>query len=218
MFLSLFSLAFAAVSVVALLLCVALGLQRACQFIESHASYSRRCGLRLIYASVAIQLGIIIVDSVPLWPLLPSLTANVLHWRSVSRAAWPFAARGANPTNVAPLRWTQAASTVLSLVLPLASHVMLTRHHNLVSHSWHLHRYDHAHRPRLPGGRLDWDVAPVPPDEREMTVLELIAVLGFCVWTVPVWRFLGSCAAMEWSLPLGDAGSHALSHGGRKGQ
>ncbi|EPQ28354.1 uncharacterized protein PFL1_04181 [Pseudozyma flocculosa PF-1] len=201
MLLSLFSYAFALASVVALLFCVALGLLRLCQFIEAHSSQSRRIGLRLLYASLSVQVGIVVLDSVPLWPLLPSLAAGALHLHSLSRPSWPFAAA---PTNGRDRRqgawpWSWVAPT-LSVVLPLASHMMLTRHHNLVSHTWHRHRYDHARRQRLPGGRLDWDVEPEVPREREMKVVELIAVLGFCVWTVPIWRFLGSCAAIEWGL------------------
>ncbi len=53
---------------------------------------------------------------------------------------------------------------------------------------------------QVAGGRLDWDVVDSanPPGVKEMTNLEVCAVLTICVWSIPVYRLLGRVAAAEW--------------------
>lgn len=187
MILRLLSLLFIALSGVGVLLSLALGLLSLSRYIEGQAARSRRIGLYLVYVSVTVQLLIVTVDKVPFAPLLPNLLAHLLHYRALASPTWPYL--------VANGVWT-----ALSFLLPLASHIWLARHHTINTKAWHLHRYDTLHRPKLPGGRLDWDVNPHTsrPQSIEMTHLQICAVLALCVWMVPVWRFLGRVAAAEW--------------------
>lgn len=186
MILRLLSLLFAGLSGAGVLVSLALGLLSLSRYIEAQAARSRRIGLYLVYFAVAAQLLIVAVDSVPVAPLLPNLLAQLLHYRALSSASWPYVvANGGH---------------ALSFLLPLASHIWLARHHTINTKAWHLHRYDTLRRPKLPGGRLDWDVNPSTsrPQSVEMTHLQVCAVLVLCVWLVPVWRFLGRVAAAEW--------------------
>lgn len=181
------SLLFAASSGAALLLSLALGLLSLSRYIERQSAQARRIGLYLVYASVLLQWLLIIIDHVPWRPMLPTMLAHSLHYRAISEATWPYVSAG-------------SLSSGLSLCLSLLSHVLLARHHTTNTRDWHTHRYDTLHRPKLPGGRLDWDVDPSTsrPQNEEMTHLQVCAVLAVCVWTVPVWRFLGRVAAAEW--------------------
>lgn len=174
----------------ALLVCLALGLLSLSQYIESHASRARRIGLRALYLGVTLQLLLIWIDDVPLLPLLPSALAATLHHTALRDPTWPYT--GASPTS-------PYAALASLLVLPLASHIWLVRHHTLTSHAWQQHRYDTIHRPKLPGARLDWDVTSAePPGAREMSNVQVCAVLAVCVWLMPVYRLVGEIAAAEW--------------------
>lgn len=177
----------------AALFCLALGLLSLSQHIETHAARARRIGLRILYAITFAQLLIIFVDGVPFLPLLPTLFAGALHYRAFLPPTWPFTP---SPNN--------AMESLISLViLPLSSHIYMIRSHTRGARAWHQHRYDTQHRPKLPGGRLDWDVeSHEPPGVREMTNLQVCAVLAICVWSVPVYRLLGRIAVAE----LGSAG------------
>ncbi|TKY89162.1 hypothetical protein EX895_001693 [Sporisorium graminicola] len=208
MFLTLLAALFVAAVGGALLVCLALGLLSLSQYIESHASRARRIGLRALYAIIIMQMLIVLTDDVPLLPLLPSLSTAPLHYSALRDPTWPYSASSssANP-------WTALASLLL---LPLASHIWLVRHHALASHSWHQHRYDTIHRPKLPGARLDWDVASLePPATREMSNLQVCAVLAVCVWSVPVYRLIGRIAAAEWD-GAGVVGAGGLSETSRR--
>ncbi|CBQ70745.1 conserved hypothetical protein [Sporisorium reilianum SRZ2] len=174
----------------AALVCLALGLLSLSQYIETHASRARRIGLRALYLITALQILLILVDNLPLLPLLPIILATPLHYSALRDTAWPYSTASATSP------WTSIASLLL---LPLTSHISLARHHTLTAHAWHQHRYDTHHRPKLPGARLDWDVAsPDPPATREMSHLQVCAVLAVCVWAVPVYRVVGRIAAAEW--------------------
>ncbi|KAF6767316.1 Transmembrane adaptor Erv26 [Kalmanozyma brasiliensis GHG001] len=170
----------------ALVVCLALGLLSLSQYIESHANRSRRLALRTLYLVLLIQ-ALLVLDGVPLAPFLPGLAAALLHRSALLDPSWPFSPASSVLTSLASL-----------LVLPLASHILLIRHHTLTSHTWHQHRYDTLHRAKLPGGRLDWDVPESTPGQREMTSLQVCAVLSVCVWSIPVVRLLGRIAAAEW--------------------
>lgn len=191
MFLNLLVGVFIAAVGAAVLVCLALGLLSLSQYIESHAAQARRIGLRALYLVTVSQLLVILIDDVPFLPLLPSLIAAGLHFSALSQPRWPFASASS-----AGSLWAGIASLVL---LPLASHIWLVRHHTLTLHAWHQHRYDTLHRPKLPGARLDWDVRSTqPPAAREMSNLQVCAVLTVCVWSIPVYRLLGRIAAAEW--------------------
>lgn len=192
MLLNLLTAVFLAAVGAALLVCLALGLFSLSQYIEAHAARGRRYGLRALYLVALIQLLLVLIDNVPLLPLLPNLCCAILHYLALSQPNWPFSCSSSPPNSL----WTGLASLVL---LPLASHIWLVRHHTLTLHAWHQHRYDTLHRPKLAGGRLDWDVnSTEPPAAREMTNLQVCAVLALCVWSVPVYRLLGRIAAAEW--------------------
>lgn len=184
------------------LLCLAQGLLFLTQYIEAHAARSRRLGIRALSTITVVQLLIIVLDDVPFLPLIPSLSAAILHYRALSTPTWPFATSSSSG----------ALSSLISLILlPLVSHVLLVRNHTMTAHAWHQHRYDTLQRPKLPGGRLDWDVQSAePPGAKEMTNLQVCAVLAVCVWSIPVWRLLGRVAAAEWGsagvVPEGRAG------------
>ena len=165
MILDIFTAAFV-VAVGALgLSCLALGLHSLSHYIETHAVRARVLGLRALIFTAAVQVLVVVLDDVPLSPLLPSLAAVWLHYRAISRPGWPFATTGSTVSRTGTLE------ALLSLVLlPLCSHIWLMCSHTLSLHAWHKHRYDTLHRPKLPGGRLDWDVdSTEPPSAREMT-------------------------------------------------
>ncbi|CDR88050.1 uncharacterized protein SPSC_03636 [Sporisorium scitamineum] len=175
-----------------LLVCLALGLLSLSQYIESHASRARRMGLRALYTITILQLLLTLIDDVPLLPLLPNIAAAAAHYSALGAPTWPYSA----PSSTAP--WVGIAS-----LLPLASHIWLVRHHTLTSHAWHQHRYDTLHRP-------DWDVmSSEPPGAREMSNLQVCAVLAVCVWSIPVYRLVGMIAAAEWG------GAGVVEEGGR---
>lgn len=186
MILALLTGLFIAAAGAALVVCLALGLLSLSQYIESHANRSRRLGLRALYLLIVLQL-LLVLDGVPLLPLLPNLAAAPLHRSALSDPSWPFASTSSLLSSLASL-----------LVLPLASHILLVRHHTLTSRVWQQHRYDTLHRAKLPGGRLDWDVPDAKPGVREMTNLQVCAVLAVCIWSMPVIRLLGRIAAAEW--------------------
>ncbi|SPO21537.1 uncharacterized protein UTRI_10047 [Ustilago trichophora] len=191
MFLNLLTSLFVLAVGAAVLVCLALGLLSLSQYIEAHASQARRLGLRAVYVVTIFQLLVVFVDDVPLLPLLPNIVASSLHYSALSYPTWPFSTASSAHT-----LWTGIASLAL---LPLTSHIWLVRNHTLTLHAWHQHRYDTLHRPKLPGGRLDWDVdSTQPPSTREMTNLQVCAVLAICVWSIPVFRLLGRIAAAEW--------------------
>lgn len=195
MLLKALTLLFVACVGVASLICLALGLLSLSQYMESNAARARRTGLRALYLAIGITLLVTLIDDVPLQPLLPALLAAPIHYIALSHPSWPFTpSSAASPPSTA---WSAVSSIAL---LPLASHVWLVRHHTLTTHAWHQHRYDTIHRPKLPGGRLDWDVVDSanPPGVKEMTNLEVCAVLTICVWSIPVYRLLGRVAAAEW--------------------
>lgn len=176
----------------ALLACLALGLLSLSQYIESHASRARRIGLRALLAVTLVQVLVILLDSVPLLPLLPNIVAAALHYLALRDPSWPYSTASSPSLGLS----TSIASLLL---LPLTSHMWLVRHHTLSQHAWHQHRFDTLHRPKLPGGRLDWDVTSTEaPATREMTNLQTCAVLTMCVWSIPVYRLLGRVAAAEW--------------------
>lgn len=170
--------------------CLALGLLSLSQYIESHAARARRIGLRLLFSVTLIHLLAVILDDLPLVPLLSTLAASALHYLAFSDPNWPFTS--------SPSTSSLVTSLLSLLLLPLTAHIGLVRHHTLTTHSWHQHRYDTLHRPKLPGGRLDWDVTVTAPKTREMTNLEVCAVLAECIWSVPVYRLVGRVAAAEW--------------------
>lgn len=200
MLLDLLTYFFVAAVGVAALTCLALGLFSLSQYIESHAARARRMGLRALYAVAIVQLVIVAFDDVPLLPLLSNLLAIPSHYSALSQPTWPFATSSNALSSLASL-----------LILPLISHIWLVRHHTLTLYAWHQHRYDTLHRPKLPGGRLDWDVATeTPPGQREMTNLQVCAVLVVCVWSMPVYRLLGRVAAAEW-------GSEGIASASRPG-
>lgn len=196
MILTLLTALFVAGVCAAMVACLALGLLSLSHYIESHAARARRLGLRALYLTALLQLLVILLDNVPLLPLSPNILAAVLHYSALSRSDWPFSSSTSSSSSSARTLWTSIVSLV---VLPLASHVWLVRHHALSTQAWHQHRYDTLHRPKLPGGRLDWDVdSAEPPALREMTTLQVCAVLVVCVWAIPVYRLVGRIAAAEW--------------------
>ncbi|ETS62493.1 hypothetical protein PaG_03120 [Moesziomyces aphidis] len=194
MILSLLSASFVVCAGAVGLVCLALGLHSLSHYIETHAVRARVLGLRALVFTAIVQVLVVVVDDVPLSPLLPSLAAVLLHYRAISRSEWPFAA-----TSSAGSRSGALEALVSLLLLPLTSHVWLMRSHALSLHAWHKHRYDTLHRPKLPGGRLDWDVDSIePPGTRDMTQLQVCALLVVCVWSIPVYRLVGRIAAAEW--------------------
>lgn len=200
MLLNILTAFFIAAAAATLPICLALGLLSLSQYIESHAARARRYGLGALYLLTVIQILLVAIDNVPFLPLLPNLISAPLHYTVLSHPDWPFSF---TPT---PSRTTWPWMSLLSLILlPLASHIYVVRHHTLTLHAWHQHRYDTLHRPKLPGGRLDWDVKSTdPPTAGEMTNLQVCAVLALCVWTIPVCRLLGRIAAAEWGgTPIG---------------
>ncbi|KAJ1033215.1 hypothetical protein NDA13_001212 [Ustilago tritici] len=200
MLLNILTAFFIAAAAATLLICLALGLLSLSQYIESHAARARRYGLGALYLLTVIQILLVIIDNVPFLPLLPNLISAPLHYTALSHPDWPFSV---TPTLS---RTTWPWMSLLSLILlPLASHIYIVRHHTLTLHAWHQHRYDTLHRPKLPGGRLDWDVKSTdPPTAGEMTNLQVCAVLALCVWSIPVCRLLGRIAAAEWGgTPIG---------------
>ena len=141
--------------------------------------------------TVALQVLVVAVDGIPLLRLLPNLACSMLHLGSLSAPRWPYGVG----TSMSLLNLS------LSVLLPLSTHLLLVSYYKTATQAWQQHHYDHHIRARLPGNRLDWDVSEHAPTLRLLSVHELVATLAVCVWSVPIWRFLGSCAAAEWSLP-----------------
>ncbi|KIS71437.1 uncharacterized protein UMAG_12133 [Mycosarcoma maydis] len=191
MMLNLLTAIFVVAAGAGLLACLTLGLLSLSQYIEFHASKARRIGLRSLGVIVVVEGLVVFLDDVPLTPLLPALIAASLHYSALRDPFWPYSAASSS---------LGLCTSIASLVLlPLTSHIWLVRYHTLSQHAWQTHRYDTLHRHRLPGGRLDWDVASTePPATREMTNLQVCAVLVVCVWSIPVYRLLGRVAAAEW--------------------
>ncbi|SNX82721.1 uncharacterized protein MEPE_01427 [Melanopsichium pennsylvanicum] len=191
MFLYILTYVFVASVGIAILVCLALGLLSLSQYIESHSTRARRLGLRLFYLTIFFQLAITVFDDVPFLPLFPASLSAPMHYLALSQSDWPFSTSRSS---------VGLYTTIFSLVLlPLVSHIWLVRYHTLTIHAWQRHRYDTLHRPKLPGGRLDWDVDSTQPlPGVEMTNLQVCAVLVVCVWSVPVYRLLGRIAGAQW--------------------